>query len=46
MITSLENMNNKGICAAKINKKHNKHDIEYLEDWIAHVNVITSKGKD
>ena len=45
-VTSRENMNNKGICADKIDRQHDKKDIEYLEDWIAHINVISIKKKD
>jgi hypothetical protein len=40
------NQNNGGICATKINRSHNKNDIEYLGDWISHIKVIKFKGKD
>jgi valyl-tRNA synthetase len=39
-------MNNRGVCIAKIDKKHNQNDIEYFGDWIAHFNVIKFNAKD
>jgi hypothetical protein len=42
-VSSIENQNNKGQCSAKIDRKHNKKDIEYREDWIVHVKSIPTK---
>ena len=42
-VTSIENQNNRDICAGKINRKHYKKDIEYLKVWIAHVKSVPSK---
>jgi hypothetical protein len=33
------------ICVAKIDRIHNNSDIEYLESWIAHVNVTKNNEK-
>jgi hypothetical protein len=42
-VTSRENQGNKGQCPDKIDRQHDKKDIEYLEDWIAHVKSISAK---
>jgi hypothetical protein len=42
----LENQGNKCQCFTKIDRKHYKIDIEYLEDMIDHIKLIKIKGKD
>jgi hypothetical protein len=38
-VTSTENMNNIGVCTDKIDRKHDRFDIVYLEKCIAHEKV-------
>jgi hypothetical protein len=45
-ITSIENQNNKCTSNAKIDRKHNKTDISYLENWIAHMEFLKVKKND
>jgi hypothetical protein len=41
--TPVENQNNPESCGGKINRKHDKIDIKYLEKWIEHVKKIPVK---
>jgi hypothetical protein len=43
---SLDNQSNEGKYDNKIDRKHTKPAVEYLEDRIAHLNVISIKWKD
>jgi hypothetical protein len=45
-VTSRENQGNKGQCADKIDRQHDKKDIEYLEDWIAHIKSIQNEIRE
>jgi hypothetical protein len=51
-IASKENMNNRGVCLDKIDRKHDKTDIIYFKKWIDHVvkvkfvNIKIKKSKN
>ena len=45
-VTSKENMNNRGVSTAKIDRTHDESDIEYLEDWTDHFKIQINKMKD
>jgi hypothetical protein len=45
-VTSLENQNNKGNYSAKINRKHDEKDIDYLEECISYLKGIDIKKKN
>jgi hypothetical protein len=38
-VSSKENMNNRGVSTAKIDRKHDKSGITYLEKWMDHLKI-------
>jgi hypothetical protein len=42
-VTSQDNMKNRGCCVTKIDRLHNKTDIDYLEKWITYVEKTAKK---